>query len=225
MAGPRQFGLVIFDCDGVLVDSEMLSAGVLMAMMEEEGLPITAEIFRSDFLGRSFASASARAALRFGRPLPDGFEQSYRQRLLARMEEQLQPMDGVAQVLSSLRAPFCLATGSSPIRLSVSLRTTGLAGYFAGCTFDVSQVASGKPAPGLFLLAASRMGFAPRDCLVIEDSEMGVRAGLCAGMAVWHFAGGAHVKAGYRLPEDVVPQAAVASMAALLGAFRQIGLC
>lgn len=221
----RQFRLVIFDCDGVLVDSEMLSAGVLMAMMEEVGLPITPDIFRSDFLGRSFAAAAARAEQRFGRALPDDFQLHYRERLLHRMRLDLRAMDGVLEVLPLLRVPFCLATSSSPQRLALSLEVAGLDRHFANRSYTASEVAHGKPAPDLFLHAAARMGVDPSYCLVVEDSEMGVRAGLAAGMPVWHFAGGAHVKAGYRLPGDLVPDRVIASMEELRSAFMQIGLC
>ena len=216
--------LVIFDCDGVLVDSEMLSAGVLMGMMTEEGYPLTEEAFRADFLGRSFAAAALRAKERFGRPLPDDFEGRYRDRLFARLEAELQPMAGVAEVLEAMRVPFCLATSSSPRRLALSLRASGLATYFEGRCFTASEVQKGKPAPDLFLHAAARMGVAPPQCLVIEDSELGVRAGLAAGMQVWHFAGGCHVLAGYRLPGEVAPHRAVPGMPELGAAFRELGL-
>lgn len=217
-------GLVIFDCDGVLVDSEMLSAGILMSMMAAEGLHISEDIFRSDFLGRSFAAAAARSAERFGRALPDGFEVRYRNLLLSRMAAELKPMRGVVPLLEAMTAPFCLATSSSPQRLAVSLAATGLARFFEGRCFTASDVRRGKPAPDLFLHAAQRMGAEPSRCLVVEDSEMGVRAGIAAGMTVWHFAGGAHVRAGYCLPEGVQPHHTVASMDDLAAAFRKFGL-
>lgn len=219
------FDLVIFDCDGVLVDSEMLSAGVLMALMSEHGLPITPEIFRVDFLGRSFASAAAQAERRFGRPLPDGFQQTYRQRLMRRMRADLKPMAGVMELLPKISCRYCLATSSSPERLAVTLGVTGLAPYFAGLSFTAAEVARGKPAPDLFLHAARLMGAEARRSLVIEDSEMGVRSGHAAGMEVWHFAGGSHVQAGYRLPDDVVPHRVVAGMADLGAALAERGLC
>jgi HAD superfamily hydrolase (TIGR01509 family) len=217
--------LVIFDCDGVLVDSEMLSAGVLMGLMADIGLPITAEIFRSDFLGRSFASAAARAEQRFQRKLPDDFQMQYRRRLLAKMEVALHPMAGVEEVLAAMTAPFCLATSSSPERLALSLRVTGLTPYFAGRMYTASEVERGKPAPDLCLHAARRMGIDPARALVIEDSEMGVRAAAAANMQVWHFAGGAHVRAGYHLPPEVVADRVVADMADLRGALADLGLC
>ena len=216
---------MIFDCDGVLVDSEMLSAGVLTGMMEEAGFQITPDIFRSDFLGRSFASASLRAAQRFGRPLPEDFEMRYRKRLLAKLETDLRPMQGVEAVLRSMTVPFCLATSSSPQRLAVSLGVTGLQSYFEGRCFTASEVPNGKPAPDLLYHAARRMGADAARCIVIEDSEMGIRAAKAAAMPAWHFAGGAHVKSGYSLPDDVVPDRVIAGMDDLRGAFTEIGLC
>ncbi len=225
-SGPRDdIDLVIFDCDGVLVDSEMLSAGVLLGMMEEIGLPIDFEIFRTDFLGRSFASAAVRAELRFGRPMPDDFQLRYRERLLTRMVRDLKAMDGAEDVLMAMQARFCLATSSSPQRLATSLSVTGFGDLFAGKSFTASEVTHGKPAPDLLFLAASRMGAAPAQCLVIEDSEMGIRAAKAAGMEVWHFAGGAHIKAGYRLPDDALPDRVISDMRELRSAFAQLGLC
>lgn len=215
---------IIFDCDGVLVDSEMLSASVLMGMMAEIGLPISEEIFRGDFLGRSFASAAARAATRFGAALPGDFQIKYRERLLARMRNELRPMAGVFEMLQCVTAPCWLATSSSPQRLEVSLRVSGLASFFADRCSTASEVRHGKPAPDLLLHAARRAGFEPASCLVVEDSEMGIRAARAAGMTVWHFAGGAHVKAGYRLPEDVKPDMTVDSMARLASALHAAGL-
>jgi HAD superfamily hydrolase (TIGR01509 family) len=217
--------LVIFDCDGVLVDSELLSAGVLGQLMAEIGLPIDHDIFRRDFLGRSFAAAARMCETRFGRPLPPDFEPTYRRALFARLEADLQPMPGVVEVIEALRVPYCLATGSNAERLAVTLRAAGLAQHFTGLCFTTSDVARGKPAPDVFLLAAARMGVSPGDCLVLEDSEMGVQAGLAAGMTVWHFAGGAHLRAGYELPSHLQPHRRIDSMAELAERLRGLGLC
>ncbi len=216
---------IIFDCDGVLVDSEMLSAGVLMGMMAEIGLPITDDIFRTDFLGRSFASAAVRVAERFGRAMPDDFQLQYRARLLAKMRTDLKPMPGVASLMSAVRVPYWLATSSSPARLVVSLATTGLDRWFDNRCSTVAEVVHGKPAPDLPLLAASRLNVAPANCLVIEDSEMGILAAQAAGMTVWHFTGGAHFANGYRLPRSVIPDRVVASMAELQDEFTALNLC
>ena len=216
---------VIFDCDGVLVDSETLSARVLTGMMEEIGLPITPDVFRSDFLGRSFASAAQKVVARYGRAMPDDFQMKYRARLLAVMQQELQAMPGIPELLPRMKAPYWLATSSSPPRLEVSLRVTGLEKWFSGKCSTASEVENGKPAPDLFLLAANRLGTAPQHCVVIEDSEMGVLAALNAGMQVWHFQGGAHVKAGYKLPGTLVPHRSIPDADALKQAFAALGLC
>ncbi len=221
----NSIALVIFDCDGVLVDSEMLSAGVLMGMMDEVGLPISDEIFRADFLGRSFASATQKTLERFGRPLPNDFQLRYRSRLIAKMRGNLKRMDGLLDVLDSLAIPFCLATSSSPERLQVTMEEADLRRYFEGCAFTASLVRHGKPAPDLFLHAAAQMACEPAHCLVIEDSEMGIRAAFAAQMPVWHFTGGAHIKAGYRLPDDLQPDRRVRDMIELGQAFAEIGIC
>jgi HAD superfamily hydrolase (TIGR01509 family) len=222
---PNFPSLIIFDCDGVLVDSEMISAKVLMEMLGEIGMPIDLDIFRSDFLGRSFANAAARAEVRFGKTMPDGFQERYRERLLRRMATELQPMPNVERVLGALTVPFCLATSSSPQRLALSLGVTGLRPYFEGRMFTSTEVEHGKPAPDLFLHAAHKMGFTPADALVIEDSEMGVRAAQAAHMDVWHFSGGSHIRAGYSLPESLAPDRRVESMASLLSALQEKGAC
>jgi HAD superfamily hydrolase (TIGR01509 family) len=217
--------MVIFDCDGVLVDSEVLSAAVLIEMMAEIGLPLTIEIFQTDFLGRSFTNAAQRAEARFGKPMPPDFQERYRARLLQRIERELQPMPDVFAVLDALAVPYCLATSSSPQRLATSLSSTGLVRYFEHRCFTASQVSSGKPAPDLFLFAAASMEVVPDRCLAIEDSEMGVRSALNAAMQVWHFAGGGHIRAGYRLPQSVVPDRAIADMRELHDALSALGLC
>jgi HAD superfamily hydrolase (TIGR01509 family) len=190
---------VIFDCDGVLVDSEVLSAHVLTTMMAEFGLAITDEIFRADFLGRSFASAAARAEVRFNCKLPVDIQLQYRDRLLDEMRKNLKPMPGVHAILDGMRATFCLATSSSPQRLGTSLEVAGLAPYFQGKCSTASEVTNGKPAPDLLLLAAHRMNAVPAQCLVIEDSLLGVEAAQRAGMQVIRFMGGSHMR-----PEDHV---------------------
>ena len=215
---------VIFDCDGVLVDSEMLSAGVLQDMMAEIGLPMSDEIFRDVFLGRSFANATARAETVLNIKLPPSFESQYRDRLFATLSENLRPMAGVVEVLSSLHVPFCLATSSTPRRLALSLTATGLGQFFENNKFTASEVQHGKPAPDLCFYAAEKMNVSHKKCLVIEDSEMGILAAKAAGMEVWHFTGGSHVKAGYRLPEALSIAKVIPDMPSLLNAFVEIGI-
>ncbi len=219
------FALVIFDCDGVLVDSEVLSARVLKQMLAEIDIPITDDIFRSDFLGRSFASASAKLKARTGRDLPENFAPGYFVRLNALFATELKPMPGVERVLKALKVQHCVASGSIPPRLDFSLKVCGLDTHFGTHVYSAAVVKNAKPAPDLFLHAAAAHGVPPGRCLVLEDSEMGVRAAHAAGMPVWHFAGGSHVKAGPVLPTGLHVDRVVQDMAELLQLFREAGLC
>lgn len=195
-----------------------------MQLMREQGLPISNEIFRSDFLGRSFATASAHYEKHRGVAFPVDFNLQYRERLLTQMKGNLHAMPGVENVLRSLQIPYCMATGSSPPRLAVTMFESGLSAFFEGRSFTSSDVKNSKPAPDLMLLAAHKMAVAPEFCLVIEDSEMGIRAATAAKMHVWRFVGGTHMKDGGALPLDVVPHRELDSMQALLEAFRELGI-
>ncbi len=208
----------------MLVDSELLSASVLTQLMMERGLPIDAEIFRSEFLGRSFATASKRYEHRLGISFPDDFNMEYRSRLLTQMKGNLHAMPGVESVLRAMKVSFCLATSSSPQRLSVSMAESGLKEFFEGRSFTASEVKHGKPAPDLMLHAARQMGVASDFCLVIEDSEMGLRAAAAAEMEAWRFTGGGHLKEADVLPSDITPARVLDSMSALLNALREIGI-
>jgi len=190
----RRIDLVIFDCDGVLIDSEAISARMLVEEMGARGIGIDLEYVARHFLGRSYPVVLKVIAQDFGIDLPESFEADYRRRLLAAFEAELTVMPGVEAVLDRLARPYCLATSSSPARLARSLEITGLGARFAGRISTASEVARGKPAPDLFLLAAERAGVAPAHCLVIEDSLNGVKAALAAGMEAWRFTGGAHFR-------------------------------
>lgn len=186
--------LIIFDCDGVLADSEVLSAQVLIAQLAALGIHVTPAETRRDFLGRSFPTVAQSIRTRFARPLPPGFEADYRARLLDLFATDLRPTPGLAAMLDALQVPACIATSSSPQRALRTLDLLGLADRFAGRVFTASLVRRGKPAPDLFLLAAARMGAAPAETLVIEDSAPGIAAAQAAGMAALHYAGGAHLR-------------------------------
>jgi HAD superfamily hydrolase (TIGR01509 family) len=220
-----KFDLVVFDCDGVLVDSELLSARVLMKQLAELGINLSLEQFRAEFLGRSFASAAVQLKLRTGCDLPEHFARDYFIRLNKLFATDLKPMHGVEQVLKALKVPHCVASGSIPPRLDFSLKVCGLDSHFGTDVYSAALVKNAKPAPDLFLHAAVAHGVAPSRCLVLEDSEMGVRAARAAGMTVWHFAGGSHVKAGQVLPRDLHVDRVVQDMAEVLLLFREAGLC
>lgn len=193
-------GLVIFDCDGVLIDSEVISMTMLIDELRGHGLELTVEFVSRYFLGRSYPTVLREVRERFGLDLPPGFEAAYRARLMAAFRRDLKVMPGVVDVVRQLTLPFCVATSSSPERVRQSLQIAGLDELMGAHVFTASQVARGKPAPDLFLLAAAEMGVEPSRCLVIEDTETGIRAGLAAGMQVWRFTGGSHL-AGRLLPE------------------------
>lgn len=209
--------LIIFDCDGVLIDSEVISARQLIAELKGYGVDMDMAFVSRHFLGRSYPVVLREVRERWGVALPDRFEADYRERLLAAFARDLKVMPGVRDAIAALRLPYCLATSSSPERMRQSLSITGLAALFEGRTFTASEVARGKPAPDLFLHAAAKMGADPAACVVIEDSLNGIRAGLAAGMQVWHFTGGSHL-AGLDLtpPDDAVPHASYAGFVALM---------
>jgi HAD superfamily hydrolase (TIGR01509 family) len=195
--------LLILDCDGVLIDSEVISADTLIELLAEYDINIDRAFVRQNFLGRSFPTVKGRVQEHFDILLPERFEADYRARLLARFETDLRLMDGVETMLDTLAIPYCVATSSSPIRVARSLALTGVFARFEGRIFTASEVARGKPAPDLFLHAAARLGVAPEECLVIEDSSVGLQAALSAGMqAIW-FTGGTHMAAARHLAIEV----------------------
>ncbi|WP_316013410.1 HAD family hydrolase [Roseobacter sp. HKCCA0434] len=196
--------LIIFDCDGVLVDSEILSAEVLIAQLARLGIEITiADVYR-DFLGRSFPTVAKVMRESFATTLPHDFEQEYRARLLAEFETRLHPTDGLAEMLEGLDLPRCVATSSSPPRVARALSVTGLDRYFEH-VFTASQVANGKPAPDLFLFAAEQMGADPARTLVIEDSLPGLAAARAANMPVLRYTGASHLRGQDGLDTPGVP--------------------
>ena len=213
MTAPQLF---IFDCDGVLIDSEVISARQLIEELKGYGVEMDMAFVSRHFLGRSYPVVLKEVREGWGVQLPDRFETDYRARLLSAFERDLKVMPGVIETIRALAIPYCLATSSSPERMRKSLEITGLSALFDGLTFTASEVARGKPAPDLFLHAAARMGADPAACIVLEDSLNGVRAGLAAGMRVWRFTGGSHLK-GLDLtpPEGAIPEASYDSFPAL----------
>lgn len=186
--------LVIFDCDGVLVDSEPIAISVLVDSMNRLGADITeAEAYRM-FLGRSLATVTDCLRDRYGLHADSRFLEGMRQDLYDRFRQELQPIEGIAETLDGLRAARCVASSSQPERIRLALETTGLLARLAPHLYSASMVENGKPAPDLFLHAADRMGYAPQDCIVVEDSPAGVQAARAAGMKVLLFTGGTHAR-------------------------------
>jgi HAD superfamily hydrolase (TIGR01509 family) len=194
MPQPR---LIIFDCDGVLVDSEPLANKVMRAYLNENGLPVTLEQTISRFVGLSMASMRRIILDEDGLTLPDDFEAEVLRRDEIVFESNLEAISGVADTLERLCSPFCLASSGAHEKIRNSLRLTGLAGYFKGTVFSADDVKNGKPAPDLFLHAASKMNAEAADVIVIEDSIAGVSAGVAANMRVFGFLGGGHITDGH----------------------------
>ena len=185
--------LIIFDCDGVLVDSEPLAMRVLVAAIAAQGITVTTEAAYRDFLGRSLASISTSLLDSHGAPLGPAALASMRGDLYALYHQELRPSPGLPEMLGQLKIPFCVASSSELERIRLSLELTGLLPWFEPNIFSASMVENGKPAPDLFLHAARQMGVAPANCLVIEDSPAGIMAARNAGMAVFGYTGGSHV--------------------------------
>ena len=196
VAVPRPFDLVIFDCDGVLVDSETISATTLADNLTRIGFPVDLDYVNEHYLGRSFAVIKADYARRTGRPLPREFADAWYADLFAAFRQDLKPIAGIVDVLRRLAIPKCVASSSAPARLALSLEVTGLAPLCGADVFDASMVSHGKPAPDLFLYCAERMGAVPTRTLVVEDSTSGIAAAVAAGMTAWAFVGGSHYAGG-----------------------------
>ena len=209
-----EFDLVIFDCDGVLIDSEIISARMLVAELARLGLTIDLPYVERHFLGRSYPVVMETIRREFGLDLPAEFEAQYREALLAAFQSELKVVPHVHEVLESIGVPFCVATSSSPRRVEMSLKLVGLSELVGDRVFTSTLVPRGKPAPDLFLHAAAKMGAAAERTLVIEDSLTGIRAGLAAGMTVWRFVGGSHLGPHAPAePEDARPHRRLASFA------------
>lgn len=184
-------GAVILDCDGVLVDSERLMHRVFSTMLNEIGLPYTPESTMRTFMGRSMNGCMQILETELGHAAPDDFLTVLDQRAYALFERDLQAVDGVEALLDALDAaavPYAVASSGSHDKMRVTLGVTGLLPRLEGRITSAIEVRTGKPAPDVFLLAASRLAAAPADCVVIEDSLLGIEAALAAGMRVIGYA-------------------------------------
>jgi HAD superfamily hydrolase (TIGR01509 family) len=189
--------LIIFDCDGVLVDSEVIACAAHASTFSRHGYPITPEQVFQRFLGRSARQANLEVEAELGRGLPDSFHTDLQEELYRGFENDLQAIDHITDALDRIVLPVCVASSGSHQRMQVSLGRTGLYERFAPNIFSAQQVRHGKPAPDLFLFAAARMKTAPERCLVVEDSVSGIAGAVAAGMTVLGFHGGSHCRDGY----------------------------
>lgn len=181
--------LVIFDCDGVLVDSEGITTDAWVEAMRGLGLAWQAADVMHHFRGGKMADVIATAEAELGAPVPEDFVQGFRARLYERLGSEVEAVPGIAAALDALVHPVCVASNGPREKMDVTLGCTGLLKRFAGRIFSAYEVGSFKPEPGLFLHAAKACGAAPERCVVIEDSDSGVRAGVAAGMTVLAYDG------------------------------------
>ena len=183
----KRFGLVIFDCDGVLVDSELITNRVFAQMLNEVGIAMSLEEMFERFVGRSMPQCLAIVTELLGRPVPDEFVQQFRKRAAAALQSELKAVPDIGTVLAAMCVPFCVASSGTHEKMQTTLGITGLLPQFRGKMYSVTEVARSKPFPDVFLYAASQQGVVPSACAVIEDTPTGVTAGVAAGMTVFGY--------------------------------------
>ena len=189
--------LVIFDCDGVLVDSEVISCRAHAETLTRHGYPITSEQVLERFLGVSDREARQTIEREMGRELPDDFEAQMKQAALQRYTGELGAIPNIGEAIDAIKLPKCVASSGTPEKIRHGLTCAGLYNQLAPHIFSATQVSRGKPAPDLFLFAAEQMKAQPARCLVIEDSVPGVTGGCAAGMTLLGFHGGSHCPPGH----------------------------
>jgi HAD superfamily hydrolase (TIGR01509 family) len=182
------FELVIFDCDGVLVDSERITNIVFAEMLNEQGITMSLDDMFREFVGRSMEQCLGIIGQKLGRPVPREFLDEYDRRTTRALVEKLQPVKGVKEAIIAIDLPMCVASSGSYAKMDTTLGLTGLLDIFAGRIFSVSDVKRSKPFPDIFLHAVENMGGTPSKTAVVEDSLLGVRAGIAAGMTVFGYA-------------------------------------
>ncbi len=187
----RSFDLVIFDCDGVLVDSERIANREFAVLLQEIGLTFTLAEMVETFVGNTMGRCVEIITERLGHAPPDDLLDRYHAMIRVALERELQPVDGIVALLDALDAagvPYAVASNGEHAKMNTTLGVTGLLPRFAGRRFSASDVARPKPAPDLFLHAAGQVGVAPPRCVVIEDSPLGVAGACAAGMSVIGYA-------------------------------------
>ncbi|MEO1516024.1 MAG: HAD family hydrolase [Bacteroidota bacterium] len=185
----KDIQLTIFDCDGVLVDSEAISNAVVAEMLSDQGLPMTAEEGTRHFAGTSMKYIHEFFYQKTGLYLPDDFEEIYRGRSFEAFERDLQAVEGVREAIQQIDLPRCVGSNGPLKKVRFNLTLTNLLPFFGDNLFSAYEIGRWKPLPDLYLHAAAQMGVAPAHCVVIEDSVSGVQAAKAAGIRVLGFAG------------------------------------
>ena len=181
---------IIFDCDGVLVDTEKIGNGVLLEMASEHGFEMKIEDAYRNFNGRKLKDCFRYIEETIDKELPETFETEFRQRSFSAFKTQVKPMEGIVSFIEKLTIPYCVASSGPVEKIRLNLEVAGLSNKFENKLFSSYQIGSWKPEPGIFLHAAKEMGFDVKDCIVVEDSVAGVRAGIDGGFKVYGFANG-----------------------------------
>jgi HAD superfamily hydrolase (TIGR01509 family) len=183
-----KYKCIIFDCDGVLVDSEEISNSVLIGMANEIGAEIKMDYALENFAGKSLKSCFEHIENIIGKSLPKTFENEYRNRTFSLFKTDLKPIAGIHKLLDKIPVPFCVASSGPVEKIRLNLTTTNLIDKFENKIFSSYEIGSWKPNPEIFINSAKNMGFKPNECAVIEDSVAGVRAGIKGGFDVYGFA-------------------------------------
>jgi HAD superfamily hydrolase (TIGR01509 family) len=189
--------LIIFDCDGVLIDSEVIANRVNVEVLAGLGVEFTLEDYLERFVGVSLRDEVLEIERLRKIKLPDDYEARLMNHKYKVFDQELRAIEGIAEFVKRLETPKAVASGSSPERLEYTLKLTHLWELFAPHIYSTTLVPKSKPAPDIFLYVADKFGVSPNKCLVIEDSTLGVRAGISAGMTVLGFTGGSHIKNGH----------------------------
>ena len=184
----KQPKCIIFDCDGVLVDSEPITARVLIKMFAEIGIEIDMDYVEANFTGNSWGGCAALMEAKGGKKLPENFEQEYRRRSSEAFKKEIQPIKGIPELINSLSIPFAVASSGPVHKIRLNLGLIGLLDKFEGNIFSCWDIEIWKPDPAIYLQTAKAMGFAPEDCVVVEDSLFGVKAGVAGGFRTFGYA-------------------------------------
>jgi HAD superfamily hydrolase (TIGR01509 family) len=181
---------IIFDCDGVLVDTEKIGNGILLSMAAEHGFEMKIEDAYRNFNGRNLKECFEHIETSIAKKLPESFENEYRAKSFEAFKAQVKPMEGVVEFINKLEIPYCVASSGPVDKIRLNLEVAGLLDKFENRMFSSYQINSWKPEPGIFLHAAKQMGFDAKDCVVIEDSKAGVMSAKSGGFKVYGFANG-----------------------------------
>ncbi|MFK8164301.1 MAG: HAD family hydrolase [Lewinella sp.] len=176
---------IIFDCDGILVDSEQITFSVLAEMSREVGVRLSEAELEANFLGKSLNSIIAFLEAATDRSLAATFETEFRQRTFSKFKTDLQPVEGIRELLDRLTVPVCVASSGPPHKIRMNLKLTGLDVHFGDNTFSCYDLKRWKPDPAVFLHAADTMGFSPAECVVVEDSPTGIKGAVAGGFTVY----------------------------------------